>query len=168
MPIPPSQDPLSPATASPVVSEPEPRGPLPLLEVLAQVPDFRCAPGLRHPLPAILALACAAMLCGARGCQAIAEWGRNYDPDLMRPLGFTHPKTPCPSTLHTVFRQLNWKALAETLRHGSEALLGTAPLDEEPQEPPGNGRAWEGVAIDGKTLGGSRKQGAPRATCFRR
>jgi predicted transposase YbfD/YdcC len=137
--------------------------PLPLLQVLAQVPDFRCAQGLRHPLSAILALACAAMLCGARGCQAIAEWGRNYDPDLMRHLGFTHAKTPCPSTLHTVFRQLNWKALEETLRHWSEALLGTVPLGEEAPGSPANGLALEGVAIDGKTLRGSRKQGAPES-----
>lgn len=159
----PSRDPLSPAAANPVVSEPEPRVPLPLLQVLAEVPDFRCAQGLRHPLSAILALACAAMLCGARGCQAIAEWGRNYDPNLMRHLGFTHAKTPCPSTLHTVFRQLNWKALEETLRHWSEALLGTAPLGEKPHEPQANGLALEGVAIDGKTLRGSRKQGVPES-----
>jgi hypothetical protein len=36
----------------------------PLIEVLAEVPDFGRAAGKRHPLPAILALVCAATLGG--------------------------------------------------------------------------------------------------------
>src|SRR2546427_9597404 len=37
-----------------------------LIEVFAEIPDFRCCRGKRHPLPAILSLACGAMLCGYR------------------------------------------------------------------------------------------------------
>ncbi|MBI4491804.1 MAG: transposase family protein [Chloroflexi bacterium] len=57
----------------------------PLMEVLREVPEVRGRQGRRHPLLAILAMACAAMLCGYRTYGAIAEWGRNYDdPALLR------------------------------------------------------------------------------------
>ena len=40
--------------------------PRPLIEVFSAIPDFRKPRGKRHPLTAIFALACCAMLCGAR------------------------------------------------------------------------------------------------------
>ena len=40
----------------------------PLSEVLAEIPDGRHSRGKRHPLVAILALACRAILCGAPDC----------------------------------------------------------------------------------------------------
>jgi len=40
--------------------------PPPLIEVFAEIPDFRRCRGKRPPLPAILSLACCAMLCGYR------------------------------------------------------------------------------------------------------
>ena len=45
----------------------------PLMEVLPEVPDVRGRHGRRHPLAAILGMACAAMLCGYRRSSAIAE-----------------------------------------------------------------------------------------------
>src|SRR5712691_1829173 len=77
-----------------------------LLESFAQVPDHREPRGRRHPLPAILALATAAMLEGARSLYAIAQWGRLQEPEVVRALGFRRQTTPCVATLHLVFKEL--------------------------------------------------------------
>jgi hypothetical protein len=68
--------------------------PRPLIEVFAAMSDFRKPRGTRHPLTAIFALACCAMLCGARSYSAIAAWGRNYDARITQAFGFTHAP-PC-------------------------------------------------------------------------
>src|ERR1041384_5878285 len=86
----------------------------PLIEVLAEIPDCRTNRGKRHPLGAILALACSAMLCGYRSYTAIAEWGRQYGEHLVRALGFTH-RSPCAATLHTVLRRVDREAFETQL-----------------------------------------------------
>ena len=43
----------------------------------ADLPDPRRAQGRRHPLPAVLAIATAAVLCGAHGYKAISEWAND-------------------------------------------------------------------------------------------
>jgi hypothetical protein len=124
----------------------------PLIEVLAAVPDRRGRRGRRHPLPALLALACAATLCGARSYSAIAEWGRHAGTELTRALGFTHQTLPCAATFFLVFRRLDWQHL--------EAVLGTWADEVLRVLPPPEGDL-EAIALDGKTLRGSRRQGAP-------
>lgn len=125
----------------------------PLIEVLAEIPDFRSQHGKRHPLAAILALACSAMLCGYRSYTAIAEWGRHYGESLGQALGFTH-RSPCAATLHTVLRYVDREAVEAKLGAWAEGLLGAEP---------GLTARAEAIAIDGKTLRGSKKQGAPGA-----
>jgi len=124
--------------------------PPPLIEVFAEIPDFRHCRGKRHPLPAILSLACCAMLCGYRTYSAIAEWGRNYGTGMAQALGFVHD-TPCAATLHTVFRSVDRDMLERRLGAWAEQVVASHP--PAPTE--------AAVALDGKTLRGSRKQGAP-------
>lgn len=126
----------------------------PLMEILADVPDFRQARGRRHPLMAILSLSCVAMLCGYRSPTAIAEWGHNYGSGWLHLFGFRGGKAPSPSTVLRVFRGLDVKQLEQHLTAWAEEVLRLL----EPQPPsPGD---LEPVAVDGKSLRGSRKLGA--------
>lgn len=114
----------------------------PLLEALAQVPDFRKSQGKRHSLTAVLALACAATLCGCSSLTAIAQWGREQGKTLLTRLGFTRFPAPCVATFHRIFRRLEVEALEAALTRWLQTWL---PL---------GGR----LALDGKTLRGSRSE----------
>ena len=126
--------------------------PRPLIEVFAAIPDFRKPRGKRHPFTAIFALACCAMLCGYRSYSAMAEWGRNYGARLAQALGFTHD-TPCAATLHTIFRRVNRDEFEAHLGAWADSVVGSLPAAPETPE--------VAMALDGKTLRGSKKQGAP-------
>lgn len=111
-----------------------------LLDAFATIPDPRIAKGRRHPLPAILALATAAMLSGARSLYAIAQWGRLQDPSVLHALGFTRDTTPAVSTLHLVFRRIETTAFEAALQDWAQQNLGERGAT---------------IAIDGKGLRGS-------------
>ena len=121
-----------------------------LLDILAEVPDSRNNRGKRHPLSAILGLAVIAMMSGCRSSAAIAEWGRTYHTDLAKALGFKRRKTPCASTLHYVFKDLDATALENKLTQWATAVFE----DLTPE------RDTHALAIDGKTLCGSDKHNA--------
>jgi hypothetical protein len=126
--------------------------PQPLIEVFGEIPDFRRCRGKRHPLPAILSLACCAMVCGYRSYSAIAEWGRNAGAGMARALGLTH-NTPCAATLHPVLRHVDRDAVEATLGAWAERVVISTPAAPSADKAAG--------ALDGTTLRGSRKQGAP-------
>lgn len=112
----------------------------PLLQALAKVADFRKPRGRRHPLAAILALSCAAALCGASSLTAISQWGHHHDPAILAKLGLTHFPGPSIATLHRVFSQLDAEALEQALTDWWHAWLpALGPL-----------------ALDGKNVRGSR------------
>jgi len=117
--------------------------PCPLIEVFSDIPDFRKSRGKRHPLSALLALACCAMLCGYRSYSAIAEWGRNYGTDIAHALGFTH-NTPCAATRHTIFRCIDREAFEATVGAWADSRVATGPAAPEAPE--------IAIAVDGKTL----------------
>jgi hypothetical protein len=124
----------------------------PLIDVLRQIPDPRHKRGVRHPLVALLALASAAILCGYRSYDAIAEWGRHYDAAFLAALGFTRRTAPCGATYFQVFRKLDQAAFEARLGAWAEQVLAALPPGPDEDE---------ALALDGKTLRGSKKQGAP-------
>jgi DDE_Tnp_1-associated len=117
-----------------------------LLAAFATVPDPRSPRGRRHPLPAVLALATAAMLCGARSLYAIAQWGRLQPPAVVRVLGFARERTPAVSTLHEVFSQLDGAAFERALATWAQGYFGDRR---------------EAIAIDGKALRGIHGEALP-------
>jgi hypothetical protein len=121
--------------------------PLSLLAVLAQVPDPRSPHGRRHPLSAILSLAVLAMLSGAKGYQAIAQFGRDKGAALAYALGFRRGKTPAKSTFSVLFRILDVQAFEDALSRWIACRL-----------PEGQPKA---ISLDGKTARGSRDGEVP-------
>lgn len=124
----------------------------PLIKVLEEIVDCRSRHGIRHPFKAILALAIVAMMCGYKSDSAIAEWGRNYGKELTETLGFTREKTPCAATFYNVFSKLDLSALETQLAQWAESLLAATTTGDD------NDDTTEAIAIDGKTLRGSKKQ----------
>lgn len=125
----------------------------PLVEYLAEVPDPRHPQGIRHPLTPILCLCCVALMSGAKNPKAIANWWKNRQdlgPFLKR-LGFTKTYGPSKSTLYRVLSDVPIETLEAQLNRWAEENLADLPL--APDE-------LEAMSVDGKTLRGSRKQGA--------
>jgi len=70
---------------------------------------------------------------------------------VARALGFTRDTTPCVATLHNVFKALDVKRLEALLSQWAEEVSALVlPPD-----------AREALALDGKTLRGSRRDQAP-------
>src|SRR5215212_3517109 len=127
----------------------------PLIDVLREVPEARKRRGIRHPQVALLALACAAMLCGRTSYSQIAAWGRSYGRSqraVLDALGFTHPILPCEVMFSHLFRKLDVAAFERVLADWAAPILTAT----------GAGVS-EGVAVDGKWLRGSAKRGTPGA-----
>ncbi len=119
-----------------------PAAPAGLLQTLAQVPDPRKPRGIRHGLPAVLAVALAAVVAGSRSFVAIAEWAADASPEVLSQLGMS-PKVPSESTIRRCLQrlapdQLDQLFVAWTWLHTSEI----------------SGRRV--IAFDGKTLRGAR------------
>src|ERR1700730_12622740 len=123
-----------PATAPLVVT------PASLLAAFADVPDPRRKASVDYPLPAILGLAVAALLCAHTSVLAMAEWGARQPAHILCALGFTEARTPCQSTLHRLFRKLDPQALSAAM---TQAFTQTVvPRSQE--------QGSQGIAIDGK------------------
>jgi predicted transposase YbfD/YdcC len=122
----------------------------PLRQVLAEVADPRAEQGQRHEFVAILMLVCAAMLCGYDNPNQIAAWGQSLEPEFLRDLGFKRGVAIAKSQLYAVLSQIEVVQLEQ--RFGSWVERVLHELDPDNPLP--------AVALDGKTLRGSKKLGA--------
>src|SRR3954453_14187507 len=117
-----------------------------LLHFLNEIPDPRGRNGRQHPLSAVLALACCAVLCGARSYAAIGQWAHDHDIALMHRLGFTR-RPPKSGGIRKVLMAVDRAAFEAALTRWAEALPGRPPAaDAGP---------LRGSALDGKTARGS-------------
>ncbi len=135
-------------------------GPAPLKTVadlrnyLATVPDPRARRGIRHPWTALLTAAAAAVLAGAASITAIGEWVADAPQRVLALLGFRpDPLTglirpPHATTIRLVLAAADGDALDRAIGHF---------LQE--RKTPASGRKI--IAVDGKTLRGSRTAKQP-------
>jgi predicted transposase YbfD/YdcC len=114
-----------------------------LVAAFADGPDPRRAQGRRFPLPAVLALAGAAILATHLSVRAIAPWGARQRPAVLQARGFRDGKTPHQAPLQRLVRKLAPAPLSAAV---GRYFAAAAP---NPQE-----RGGPGVAIDGKAQRG--------------
>jgi hypothetical protein len=117
-----------------------------LLAAFARVPDVRSRHGRRYPLPALLTLATAAMLAGARSLYAIIQWGRVQPPEVRRALGLPAGRLPTVPTLHYVYKRLDVAGFEAALTAWAAGALG--PADAQ-------------LVLDGKALRGIHGEELP-------
>jgi predicted transposase YbfD/YdcC len=125
-----------------------------LLDDLATITDPRQRRGRRHALGAVLAVAVAAVLAGARSLVAIGEWAADAPGPVLVALGVRRDplrrvwRPPGEATVRRVLACVDPDAL--------DLVIGRWLADQQP--PPA--RAWrQAVAVDGKTLRGSGHHG---------
>jgi hypothetical protein len=118
---------------------------LTLQDTFALIPDPRSAHGRIHPLVAVLGLTVVGLLAGCKTLEAIAQFGRDRGLPLAAALGFRRGKTPNKSALSKIFRRLDVAAVEAALHTWLESRGATAGH----------------IALDGKTLTGSRQSGVP-------
>ena len=127
-----------------------------LLGSLARIADPRHRRGRRHALSAVLAVAVAAVLAGARSLAAVGEWASDAPCQVLAALGVhRHPLTgawrpPGEATVRRVLARTDADALDRAV---GAWLAGQRPPANPPLPTP---RPWrQAVAVDGKTLRGS-------------
>ena len=122
-----------------------------LLAYLATIADPRASRGRRHPLVAILAVAAAAVLAGARSMTAIAEWAADTPQPVRAALGARrdrpdHYSVPAEATIRRTLSRLDADAVA--------TAIGAWLADRDHRQQQRQRR--RAIAVDGKTLRGAR------------
>lgn len=115
-----------------------------LLTFLSRIPDPRGRQGRRHSLEAMLASVVCAILQGARGYSAIAEWLQAQEVELHHALGFTR-RPPKEGAFRKLLMALSPVHFEQVLADWMKYCLGMPAAES----------SLEAVAMDGKTLCGT-------------
>ena len=108
-----------------------------LVEIFAQIRDVRRPRGVRHPMPAILALVFLGLLARIREMAVLQRWAEAHWEQLQEPLGFTRDQPPHATTISRALAGCSLGSFAQAfVIWVREVALEDRPL---------------AVAVDGKT-----------------
>src|SRR2546423_12168406 len=117
---------------------------------LAAVPDPRARRGIRHHLTVVLTAAVCAVVAGYRSYTAIGEWVADLPVDTAVVLGIDADRRPSEAMIRRLLQAIDPGLLAAAIRTW---LATRAPTPAtEPRR---------AIAMDGKTLRGSRTRDRP-------
>jgi len=126
-----------------------------LLEALRKVTDPRSKRGIRHQIASTLTMVAAAALSGARSFRSVADYVADLPPEALTRLGARrHPITGCPVPPSEATIQ---RTVKDVDADEADAIVGTW-LHAKVQAGLVSPKAWQGLALDGKTLKGSWEQ----------
>ena len=120
-----------------------------LSAALASLPDPRARRGIRHRLTVVVTAAVCAVVAGYRSYTAIAEWVADLPADTAPLLGIDPGRRPSESMMRRLLQAVDPDLLA--------AAIGRWLATRAPPPAPGSRQA---IALDGKTLRGSRTRTA--------
>lgn len=138
---------ISSLSCAPALTVPEAAGGLPA--ALAGLPDPRARRGVRHRLTVVVTAAVCAVVAGYRSYAAIAEWVADVPAATALALGMTPDRRPSEAMIRRLLQAMDPQLL--TVAIGGWLTSRAAATST-------TGRA---IAVDGKTLRGSRTADAP-------
>jgi predicted transposase YbfD/YdcC len=117
---------------------------------LACLPDPRARRGVRHQLAVVVSAAVCAVVAGCRSYTAMAEWVADAPGSTVAALGMDPGRRPSEAMIRRLLQALDPDRLTAAVSGWLAGRVATAQ--------PSGRRA---VAVDGKTLRGSRSGGTP-------
>jgi len=118
-----------------------------LAEVFAGVSDWRKPKGKRYAIGTVLTITFLALLSGENSVRGIAAWMKEQRVPLHRALRLKRSRMPGYETIRTVLRDLDISELERQLHDWAEQVAMAYRVEN-----------WPGLALDGKTLRGSRTE----------
>jgi hypothetical protein len=125
-----------------------------LLEYLQQITDPRGRQGRRHALSAMLATVVCAVLSGARGFTAIAQWLLTRSTEELHLLGYTRTP-PTANAFRDLLLALDPEAFDTAILQWTADGLSPQSASSADSTESGSPTELEALGLDGKTLRGT-------------